>query len=170
MHALVVYESMFGHTRQIATSVAEGLARTMSVELAEVSRAPSVVGDDVGFLVVGAPTHALSLPRAATRADAAGLTDEPLVSPGVGLREWLEQVAVPTGLPVACFDTHVQLRIPGSAARAAARRLRARGCRLVAPSSSFHVSSKTGPLLPDEQERARDWGAGLAVGLSAVGS
>ena len=40
MKALVVYESMFGNTEQIARAVADGLAESIEVQLAEVSQAP----------------------------------------------------------------------------------------------------------------------------------
>ena len=56
MYALVVYESMFGNTRQIAEAVAEGLGSAMEVRVVEVGTAPPVVGEDVALLVVGGPT------------------------------------------------------------------------------------------------------------------
>ena len=68
MKVLVVYESMFGNTKAIAEAIGEALA----AEVVEVSDAPDVLPDDVGLLVVGAPTHAFSLSRPATRQSAAG--------------------------------------------------------------------------------------------------
>ena len=41
MKALVVYESMFGNTEQIARAVAAGLAESVDVQLAEVAEAPA---------------------------------------------------------------------------------------------------------------------------------
>ena len=55
MRALVVYESMYGNTRDVAKAVADGLATRMPVQLTEVGTAPTVLGDDIGLLVVGAP-------------------------------------------------------------------------------------------------------------------
>jgi flavodoxin len=40
MHALVVYESMYGNTKEIAEAVAEGLAARMPAEVVEVGSAP----------------------------------------------------------------------------------------------------------------------------------
>ncbi|WP_353744571.1 flavodoxin domain-containing protein, partial [Thermocrispum sp.] len=51
MHALVVYESMYGNTKAIAEAIARGLASAAQVDLVEVGSAPSTVDADV--LVVG---------------------------------------------------------------------------------------------------------------------
>ena len=45
----------------------------------------------------------------------------------------------------------------GSAARAAEKRLRKLGFRVVAPSESFYVTGTAGPLVEGETERARAW-------------
>lgn len=166
MHALVIYESMFGNTRSIAAGVAEGLASTMAVETVEVGAAPTSVGSQVDLLVVGGPTHAFSLSRDSSRAEAAKLTESPLVSEGDGLREWLEQVSVEHPVAATAFDTHVQLRLPGSAAKAATKRLRRLGARIVTPPVSFYVADRLGPLLPDECARARTWGRDVAGQLA----
>jgi flavodoxin len=67
MHAIVVYESMFGNTQRVAEAVAAGIAAHMTVELIEVGAAPTQIGEDVGLLVVGGPTHAFGLSRQSTR-------------------------------------------------------------------------------------------------------
>jgi len=55
MHALVVFESMFGNTQAVAGAIAHGLASRMTVDVVEVGSAPESVGDAVDLLVVGAP-------------------------------------------------------------------------------------------------------------------
>src|SRR3712207_3815583 len=108
MHALVVYESMFGNTRDVARAVAEGVAPLMDVALLEVDDAPHRIGADVGLVVVGAPTHAFSLSRPGTRQDAGRQAGGPTVSSGIGVREWLDGLEpVPAGLRAATFDTRV---------------------------------------------------------------
>jgi hypothetical protein len=164
VRALVVYESMFGNTRAIAAAIAEGLeGADVEVELVEVGTAPAAPDADVGLLVVGGPTHALSLSRPESRSSAAEQAEgEPLVSQGIGLREWL--AALPAGrLPSAAFDTHADKRVPGAASRAANKRLRRKGYRAVLPPESFYVSGTAGPLVDGELERARGWGARLAA-------
>lgn len=170
MRALVVYESMFGNTQTIADAVAEGIARHVSVDAVEVGAAPATIGRDVGLLVVGGPTHAFGLSRPSTRADAPAKSARPLVSAGIGIREWIGALpAAPARVAAAAFDTRIDRpRVPGSAARGAAKRLRQLGFRLIAPAESFFVTDTAGPLVAGEVERAREWGAELGAELSLV--
>jgi hypothetical protein len=133
------------------------------VRLVEVGVAPARVDDDVDLLVVGAPTHAFSLSRPSTREEAVTKSGEALVSRGIGLREWLDGLERDDRhLAAAAFDTKVDKpRLPGSAAHAAARRLRRVGMALVARPATFRVHGMTGPLLDGEVGRARRWGADL---------
>jgi hypothetical protein len=163
MRALVVYESMFGNTRTIADAVALGLSLWLDADVVEVGEAPTALPGDVGLLVVGGPTHAFGMSRPGTRREAAGQAENPVVSAGVGLREWLAGVRVgATDIAAATFDTRVRKpHLPGSAAAAAAKRLRRLGFRVVARPESFYVDGKFGPLLSGEPERARRWAEGL---------
>jgi hypothetical protein len=163
---LVVYESMFGNTREIAEAVAGGLAAAgaRGVALVAVDDAPAKPPDDVDLLVVGGPTHAFGMTRPPTRRDAAARPGA--ISTGrLGIREWLQSLG--TGVPgvaVATFDTRIRKpRVPGSAGKGAARRLRSLGFALVAPPETFWVRGTDGPLYEGERDRARDWGAALAA-------
>ncbi|MEV1249416.1 flavodoxin family protein [Nonomuraea sp. NPDC050022] len=167
MYALVVYESMYGNTRHIAEAVAAGLAGTVRTEIVEVASAPALIPQDVGLLVVGGPTHAFGMSRASTRQSAAEQAQEPLVSQGRGVREWLTSLHTPSGLGAAAFDTRISKpRMPGSAARGVAKRLRRLGVALVAPAQSFYVTGTKGPLVDGEVERARQWGESLASSIA----
>lgn len=170
MRALVVYESMYGNTREVADAVALGLSASMHVQTAEVGAAPSSL-DDVDLLVVGGPTHAFSMSRPSTRADAARQADHPVISSGPGIREWLDTVsAVRAGASASAFDTRVaRPRLPGSAARRARARLRRAGFRVVTPATSFWVAGMQGPLRDGELERAQQWGRVLAERLVSIG-
>jgi Flavodoxin len=170
--AIVVYESMFGNTRTIAKAVADGLSECLAVDLSEVSDAPSRLPDDASLVIVGGPTHAFGLSRPRTRADAAGRAERPLVSRGDGLREWLGGLAGGSSLlSAAGFDTRIDKpRLPGSAAKAAERRLRRVGFRIIVPAMSFYVSDTLGPLLDGETDRARRWGERIAPCVVGVGS
>ena len=167
LRALVVYESMFGNTEQLARAVAAGLqADHVSVTITEVSEAPFAIPPEVDLLVVGAPTHAFSLSRPSTRADAvrqgAIASRQPL-----GLREWLTSVSSTKGLGVAVFDTRMSKvrRLPTAAGPRAARIARKRGLVLLSKPIGFVVDDIKGPLGAHEIERAAAWGhlfAGLA--------
>lgn len=164
-HALVVYESLFGNTRQIAEAVADGLRTGMEVVLVDVGAAPEAVSPDVDLLVVGGPTHAFSMSRQSTRADAARQGADTQAAAGIGLREWVARITTGDVRPsVAAYDTKIrQPRLPGSAARAALQRLRRAGFRPVAPAANFYVDGTPGPLTGGELERARAWGKHLTT-------
>ncbi|HEU4421315.1 MAG TPA: flavodoxin domain-containing protein [Pilimelia sp.] len=172
MRALVVYESMFGNTQTIAEAVAEGLAAHISVVTAEVGAAPPTLADGVELLVVGGPTHAFGLSRPNTRKSAVDQAKRPVVSTGIGLREWLDTLQRrSSGVAAVAFDTKVSKpRLPGSAARAATRRLRRLGFAIAAPAETFYVAGTPGPLLPGEAERARRWADVLGSRLSVATS
>jgi hypothetical protein len=168
MNALVVFESMFGNTEAIARAVGEGLSSRMDTEVVEVGTAPKAIGANVALLVVGGPTHAFGMSRPGTRETAAQQAGPRLVSKGIGLREWLADLRVEPGSGAVCtFDTRIfKPRVPGSAARAAAKRLRALGLPEVVAAESFYVLGTDGPLLAGELGRARTWGEQLASAVT----
>jgi len=165
MSALVVYESMFGNTQTIARAIAEGLATHTRVELVEVSKATTTIDSGVELLVAGGPTHVLGMTRPRTRDEAAKQAERPLVSPGIGMREWLAALRPGNGVPAATFDTRINKPrwMTGSAARGFDKALRKLGFRLVAPPGSSLVASTPGPLDDGEVDRARRWGAELGT-------
>ena len=161
--ALVVYESMFGNTQKIAEAVKQGLSSHVPADILEVGTAPHAFGDGVELLVVGGPTHAFGMSRPGTREDATRQAGGHVVSEGIGLREWLTTLErTPGKVTVAAFDTRIaKPRVPGSAARAAEKRLRKLGFRVTLASESFYVRGTAGPLVEGEEERARAWGEKL---------
>lgn len=171
MKALVVYESMFGNTKDVAKAITSGLSAHVDVELVEVTQASSRITEPVDLLVVGGPTHAFSMTRQSTREDAfrQGAIHG---SANVGLREWLEQLdRGPHTELVATFDTRVAKvrHLPGSAAKGAAKVARQLGYRTAAPAESFYVEDVSGPLLQGELDRAWVWGEELAANAAARG-
>ena len=166
MTALVVHESHWGNTRAVAHAIADGLGERGGgpVQVVDVSAAPSPLPADVDLVVLGGPTHAFSMSRAATRHDA----HEGGAEPGHearGIREWL--ATLPTGdasRDVATFDTRAEQvrRLPGSAARAAARFVARHRLGHLVGTESFYVEDSPGPLVDGELERARAWGGVLA--------
>ncbi|HEX6918357.1 MAG TPA: flavodoxin domain-containing protein, partial [Phycicoccus sp.] len=67
--ALVVYESMFGNSEQVARAVAAGAGEVMSVDVREVTTAPTELGG-YDVVVIGGPTHAFTMSRPSTRREA----------------------------------------------------------------------------------------------------
>jgi hypothetical protein len=173
--ALVVYESMFGNTEQIAAAVARGLGlEGFETGLFEVGSAPTSLPGDLDLLVVGAPTHAFSLSRPSTRADAVQ-QGAPTEREQIGLREWLSSVRFdPARAPaLAVFDTRIaKVRwLPKAAGPTAVRVAHKHGLRAVDNAVAFVVSGLQGPLLDGEVERAVAWGRLLRMhSLDPAGS
>ena len=160
--AWVVYESMFGNTREVAQAVADGLRESAEVEVHEVSSATPLPAD-LDLLVVGGPTHAFGLSRASSRNDAATKAHRAVESASMGVREWLGALdGTQVHTAYATFDTRVNHpRVPGSAAKKAAKRLRKLGATQSADPESFWVEGTEGPLVAGELDRARGWGREL---------
>ena len=170
--ALVVVESMFGNTDHLARAVAAGL-RDAGVDTAvvDVAAAPVDLSADLDLLVLGAPTHAFSLSRPSTRADAVRQGASPERA-ATGMREWLSAVLPqdPRHSPVtAVFDTRVSKvrRLPAAAGPRAARLARRRGLTVLGRPEAFLVADVCGPLVDGEIERAAAWGHSLADALAS---
>ena len=170
MHALVIYESMFGDAAKVAASIGEGMTEVWGspgdvVTVVEVGEAPTAVPDGVDLLVLGSPTHAFGLPRPNTRADAATKGAGEVISANMGIREWLAGATLPKGQPASAFDTRMDhpktLTKLDHASRTTEKHLRKLGATLVTSAEHFFVVDTTGPLAPGEVERARAWGVEL---------
>jgi hypothetical protein len=162
--ALVIYESMFGNTERVARAIADGLEAAGYTVICLDVGAPLPVSLDLDLLVLGAPTHAFSLSRPTTRADAVK-QGAPAARGAFGLREWLSDIEPERlGNPaVAVFDTRVGKvrRLPAAAGRTTRRIARRRGFEVASPVEPFLVADTPGPLLPGEVERAKRWGRAL---------
>ena len=169
MNAMIVVESSFGNTLAVARAVADGLGRYMTVDIREVQAAPPNIGEAVDLLVVGGPTQSFGMSKSGTRSTAARQAGHP-TTVRTGVREWLE--SAPTGvLWAAAFDTKIDKRwVPGSAARAIAKRLRRLGAVLVLDPESFRVTATPGPLAAGELDRARGWGEHLGKAMALTGA
>ncbi|MFE5410203.1 flavodoxin family protein [Microbacterium sp. NPDC056569] len=161
MHAVVVFESLWGNTEQLAREIAEGIG-VESADVIDAVSAPAVLESDVDLLVVGGPTHAFSMSTEKTREAAKQQGAESI--PARGIREWIASLSSPDrDIRVATFDTRVtNPRLPGSAAKKAMKRLVGLGFRPVAKPETFGVHGYSGPVTDGELQRARGWGEQLA--------
>jgi flavodoxin len=141
MKTLIIYDSLFGNTAQVARAVAGCLETIGTVRSVLASEASDADLAGVGLLVIGGPTQ--------------GHGQSPLV------RAWVDRTSSEAlhGIDLATFDTrlHWSTFLSGSAAQAIARALQRKGARLIAPPESFFVQGKEGPLLEGELERAEAW-------------
>ncbi len=175
MKAVVVYESMYGNTHHVANAIGEGLRTEADVTVVPVGAARRELVEAADLLVVGGPTHVHGMSRGTTRAAAVEAAEQPgrelELEPDVeetGLRDWFDAL---DRLPAhaAAFDTRVDApaAFTGRASKGIAKRLRQHGASLLCAPVSFLVTKET-HLEPDEEERARAWGAELARNLSGA--
>jgi hypothetical protein len=175
MRALIVYESMYGNTRVVATNIADGLRAAHEVILVPVAEATRELLAWADLVIVGGPTHMHRLSTGSSRRMAAraaadqnsGLTLDP-DAVGPGLREWFDSMA-PGLVLAAAFDTRFNGRsvFTGRASRGIRRLLKQHGYHVIAAPESFLITSRNA-LLGGEPARARRWGAALGVIASNV--
>jgi hypothetical protein len=168
MRALVIYESMYGNTHQIADAIAQGLDLSDKVLVLPVARVRTSTLEQVDLVVVGGPTHVHGMSRTSTRKAALDSACEPgaalhgdLDGTEMGLREWFDSLGT-LHAKAAAFDTRADAPIAftGHAAKGIAKMLRRHGLELIAAPESFLVN-KENRLLPGEEDRARAWGQRL---------
>ncbi|WP_406306472.1 flavodoxin domain-containing protein [Streptomyces sp. NBC_00885] len=183
MRVVIVYESLFGNTRQVAEAIGEGVRESRPDAEINCLRVAEAVPERVGpadLLVVGGPTHMRGMTSGLSRkmglkaeknekkegekkADAQETRHEPEEgAEGPGLRDWFH--ALPKtgkGPHAAAFDTRADFRMAGGAAPAIARRLKGHGYQLAAEPEGFIIEDAEGPLREGELDRARAWGAAL---------
>lgn len=159
--ALVVHESIFGNTAEIAGVIAHGLeASGLAVHVRAAHDTGTGMLTGRALVVIGAPTHGFALPTRISRR-AAG------VAPRRGAREMFGEMRTAEGLGVeasgyATFDVRAAPgRWPTTVSAQPSRRLRALGATHLLGERSFHVRSQTGPLHEGERERATTWGREL---------
>lgn len=159
MNVLVLYDSVFGNTEQIAQAIGEALNSSHEVKVLKVILTTPDQLEGVALLIVGSPTRGFRPTEATTK----------LIRsiPGDGLK----------GVSVAAFDTRftestiqesskvlpVFVKLFGYAAEPIANELKKKGGRLIIPSEGFYVSDIEGPLLEGELERAADWAKRIAA-------
>jgi hypothetical protein len=178
MRAVVIYESMYGNTHQIAEAIGTGLAGEFDVAVVPVAEAGRAVVSDADLIVVGGPTHVHGMARASSRQAAAKAADEPgaglRLEPDAvksGLREWLDSLGKSkVHARAAAFDTRIDgpAVFTGRASKAVGKALRHHGYDLVAEPESFLVT-KQNHLLPHERDRAASWGATVAAACTDAG-
>lgn len=163
MRAIVVYESVWGNTAEVAKAIAMGLGS--GTEAYATDAVPPTRLAEADLIVAGSPVFAFSLPTEAMRQRILqSETDGPapdLSHPS--LRTWLD--ALPGGHGwCAAFETRIWWS-PRGATGTIEQRLRARGYERLGTAHKFVVRDKYGPLKDGELERARAWGSDLREAL-----
>ena len=160
MKALVVYDTFFGNTQQIAEAIGAALAEALGAE-AEVHtlRVTDVQPEHlagVGLLIVGSPTRG--------------------GRPSPAMSAWLKALPAHslTGVRVAAFDNHMSLegapgllrvlvKLLGYADTRIANKLQKKGGMLTPLTEGFRVVASKGPLKEGELARAAEWAEQIAA-------
>ncbi|MEV4376647.1 flavodoxin domain-containing protein [Streptosporangium sp. NPDC049644] len=157
MRVVVVTESCFGNTSQVAEAIIEGLrSGGATVEAVSADSAPPSLSADL--VLVGAPTHNMGLPSSASRSQAAQKGGS---APSSGVREWIDRVDSVDGRVIA-FSTTTGGLFAGSASKAIVKAFKRHKIR-AERGTDFTVMGTPGPLAGGELARAREWGRTLQV-------
>jgi hypothetical protein len=171
MRAVIIYESMFGNTHEVARAIGNGPAPGNVITVVGATEADQGLLAGADLIVVGGPTHAHGISPAGTRRLAAEQAhkegsqlslDHGAPAEGPGLRDWFGSLGH-LSAHAAAFDTRVAgpAALTGRASKGIARLLGEHGLTLLVPPESFLVS-KDSQLQPGEEARAREWGKSLA--------
>jgi len=153
MKTLIVYDSLYGHTQQIAEAIKEGLGSAHDARVVRAQEVQTTDFENIGLLLIGSPTHG-------------GWYTE-------SIKTLLEKIPEGSleGLCAVTFDTstlsdnhgfvvNALTRLFGNAAPRISKELMKRGANCV-DSEIFYVVGKQGPLINGEVERARNWAGKL---------
>jgi flavodoxin I len=143
MKVLIVYDSVYGNTEEIARAI--GGAISGDVQVLRAGEAVLAALQSVDLLIVGSPTQG-------------GRATQPV-------RDFIDRVSPDIkGVNVAAFDTRLSTRwvgVFGYAAGRIASSLKGKGGNLLQPPEGFLVKGTQGPLKGGELERAAAWAKGL---------
>jgi flavodoxin len=158
MKALVVYDSVYGNTEQIARAIGSALGSPEEVEVRRVGEVQPEQLVGLELLIAGSPTQRFR--------------------PLPAVSNWLKSLP-PNGLKgvkVTAFDTRIPqaeidkygalaffVKLFGYAAQPIAKSLGKKGGCLVAAPEGFYVNGTEGPLADGELERAADWARQLTA-------
>lgn len=152
MKSVVIYDSAYGNTAEVATIINDSLEKFGESSKFLVAEAP---GDVSGYdlVIIGSPTQGGTYT--------------------VSMKAYLDTVDGLDGKPVAVFDTRLDKQAHGRwlkilmstigfAAEKIAKTVTQKGARVVGKPAGFIVGDKEGPLLESEKTRAAVWTAGIA--------
>jgi len=140
MKVLVVYDSVYGNTEQIARAIGGAITNDVKVLHARETEPSELQGIDL--LIAGAPTQG--------------------GRPTQAMQDFLKRVTESDikGMNVATFDTRISAKwvgIFGYAAGRIAKNLKKKGGTLLLNPEPFFVAGTQGPLKEGELERAAVW-------------
>jgi flavodoxin I len=141
MKALVVYDSLYGNTEQVAEQIAGALKERAEVRAVRAEQARPEDFEGLDLLALGGPTQG----------HGASAT----------IKTTLERIpqGLLNGVAMIAFDTRYRKPewLTGSAAGKISEGLLDMGCWPLLPEESFFIATSKGPLEEGELERAAAW-------------
>lgn len=157
MKVIIIYDSVFGNTREIADAIHQALKQNQDPELYSVDEIGPEKAALADMLIVGSPTRSFR--------------------PTPAIVRFIKSIPKDacSGKPAAAFDTRIKLadisskalrfmvKKGGYAAKPIAAQLIKKGGKQVGVPEGFYVKGEEGPLYEREIARARDWAKQLIV-------
>jgi flavodoxin len=140
MNAIVLYDSRYGRTQELAALIGQVLEKRYSVRLIHADDW-TMITERPDLLVVGSPT----------------IRRGPSPAILTALRKLPEDVLDRVAAAAFCTRQDRPRFLTGAASLGIARRLNFRGARVEIAAESFRVSGIDGPLARGELERAQHW-------------
>jgi flavodoxin len=156
MTTIIVYDSVFGNTAEVARAIGAELELSQSVRLVSLQEAKPADLDGADLVIFGSPTR--------------GFRPTPAIQEFVG-----SVSARLSGMRAAAFDTRLDpdsihpaplrwvVEVGGYAADVLQNKLSEHGAKRAAEPAGFLVGGTEGPLKDGEIARARDWARGIAA-------
>jgi flavodoxin len=151
MKMLVVYDSVFGNTEQIARAIGNGLGGAEDVGIVRAGDVRPEQLTGLKLLVVGSPTRGFR---------PTGAVKQVISSIPRGGFEGVKVAAFDTGIALSDIESSALrffVRLFGYAAKPISEKLRKKGGELIIAPEGFFVKDVEGPLKEGELERAAAW-------------
>jgi flavodoxin I len=146
MKALVIYDSLYGNTEQIARAIAANMGEEATVMNVKEASAAAIA--PYFYIIIGSPTQAGRM-TPAIKSFIDGLTPDDLANKRF-----------------ASFDTRAKsffVKLLGWAGVKIEAAIKAKHGNMIAPAEGFFVVGTKGPLAEGELARAEAWGKRIAT-------
>lgn len=162
MKIIIIYDSVFGNTREIALAIYQEVSKNHQAEMQAVNEVNPELFASAEYLIVGSPTR--------------GFRPTPAIS---GFIKSLPKGSL-SGKTVAAFDTRVKLddiqskalrfmvKTGGYAAKPILAQLVKKGGSQLGEPEGFYVKGEEGPLHEGEIERAMRWAGKLVCEIAGT--